>query len=316
MRKLVRGNLQEKIPQLYMDKGYSKGFGKGPKGKGKGKKSKPGKGGFRNQPHRHVAPQLNFDGSKRKGKGKPYPKGKRKSFQYGNREKGELRRVNLVLPRTHPSHVDFATRLATPLTVVEDALHNNTLYQQTRSKFSPRQQLLFADLENSLFSHNTCSWCLQSNCDGRSSCSAPEEPLFFTQTNDAFCEEILPLVKNAKLELPVDFSDPQSPQQFNFQDSHWGGDDPGYPYAHQYSNERSTYIYDINNDDGYNQYHYPQQKYAGCWPNYNYEADMQGSSQLEPSQYGENETSYEANNADSLIEEDDDSVVYDDGFSQ
>ncbi len=162
-----------------------------------------------------------------------------------------------------------------------------------------------------MFSHNTCSWYLQSNCDG-SSCSAPEEPLFFTQINDAFCEEIFSLVKNAKLELPVDSSDPLSPQQFNFQESHWGEDGHGYPYAHQYSNERSTYIYDVNNDDWYNQNHYPQQKQEGCWPSYNYEADLQGSLQQESSQYEGNETS----NADSLIEEDEDSVVYDDGFSQ
>jgi hypothetical protein len=70
-----------------MGKGHPKGLGKGPKGKGKGKKGKPGKGGFRNQPHRHIAPQLNFDGPKGKGKGKPYPKGKGKTFQYGNRGK-------------------------------------------------------------------------------------------------------------------------------------------------------------------------------------------------------------------------------------
>jgi hypothetical protein len=98
-----------------------------------------------------------------------------------------------------------------------------------------------------------------------------------------------------------------------FQESHWGEDDHGYPYAHQYSNERCTCIYDVNyNDDWYNQYHYPQQKLEGYWPSYNYEADVHGSSQQESSQYEE----YESSNADSLIEEDEDSVVHDDGFSQ
>ena len=72
----------------------------------------------------------------------------------------------------------------------------------------------------------------------------PEEPLFFTQTNNAFCEEILPLVKNAKLELPVGSNEPLSPQHFHFQDSYWG-DDHSYPYAHQYTNEQNAYIYDI-----------------------------------------------------------------------
>jgi hypothetical protein len=302
-----------------MSKGYSKGLGKGPKGKGKGKKGKPEKGGFRNQPHRHVAPQLNFDGSKGKGKGKSYPKGKGKTSQYGNRGKGE----SSTPPKSESgasSHTSITCGFCHKIGHTTDscriclALHNNTLYQQTRSKFSPRQQLLFDDLENSVFSHNTCPWCLQSNCDG-SSCSPPEEPLFFTQTNDAVCEEILPLVKNAKLELLVDSSDPLIPQQFNFQDSHWGEDDHGYPYAHQYSNERSIYIYDVNNDDWYNQYHHPQQKHEGYRTSYNYEARMQGSSQQESSQYEKNEAGNEIN-ADLLVEEDDDSVVYDDGFSQ
>ncbi len=155
-----------------------------------------------------------------------------------------------MLPRTHPSHCGFCHKIGHTTDSCRGrlALHNNTLHQQTRSKFSPRQQLLFADLENRTFSHDTCSWCLRSQCDG-SSCSPPEEPLFFTQTNDAFCDEILPLVKNAKLELPVDSSDPLSAQQFNFQNSHWEEDGHGYQYAHQYSNEYSTYINDINNDD-------------------------------------------------------------------
>ena len=120
------------------------------------------------------------------------------------------------------------------------------------------------------------------------------------------------MVKNAKLELPVDSCDPASPQQFNFQESHWGEEDHGYPYAHQYTNERNTYIYDVNNDDWYNQYHYPQQKLEGYWPSYNYEADLQTSSQSESSQY----EGHESNAEDSLIEEDEDEIVHDDGFSQ
>jgi hypothetical protein len=151
--------------------------------------------------------------------------------------------VNLTLPQefrpTRLLYVDFATKLGTLPKIVgkRTALHSNILYQQTRSKFSGRQQLLFAGLENSVFSPDACSWCLQFHCDG-SNCTPPEEPLFFTQTYNAFCEETLPLVKNAKLELPVGSNEPLSPQ---------------------YTNEQSTYIFDINNDNDYNQYHYPQQ---------------------------------------------------------
>jgi hypothetical protein len=98
--------------------------------------------------------------------------------------------------------------------------------------------------------------------------------MFFTQTNNAFCEEILPLVKNAKLELPVGSSDPLSPQHFHFQESYWGEDDYSYPYAHQYTNnEHDSYIYDVNNDYEYNQYHYPPPNYDEGWDNYNYEEE-------------------------------------------
>jgi hypothetical protein len=76
---------EEEQTQLYMKKGYSKGLGKGlGKGKGKGKKGKPGKGGYRDQQHKHVAPQVSFDGCKGKGKGKPPFKGKGQPFLNGN----------------------------------------------------------------------------------------------------------------------------------------------------------------------------------------------------------------------------------------
>jgi hypothetical protein len=80
---------EEDYPQLYMGKSYPKGLGKDPKDKGKRKKGKPGKGGFRDHRHRHVAPQLSSDGPKGKGKGKMPSKGKGKAFQYGNRGKEE-----------------------------------------------------------------------------------------------------------------------------------------------------------------------------------------------------------------------------------
>jgi hypothetical protein len=60
------------------------------------------------------------------------------------------------------------------------------LYQQTRSKFSPRQQLLFADLENSVFFHDTCSWCLQTQCDGSSSSPLPENRHFSRKPTTLF----------------------------------------------------------------------------------------------------------------------------------
>ena len=317
-------DLQEDYTHLYMSKGQSKGLGKG---KGKGKKGlKGGKGGYRSQQPR---PMLAFENSKGKGKGKPSfqgnfgnSKGKSKSSSpFGNRGKGKTS-PSLTSESNTSSGISSHTSIVcgfchkightTENCRKRTALHSNTLYQQTRSKFSGRQQLLFDGLENSVFSPDACSWCLQSDCEG-SNCMPPEEPLFFTQTNNAFCEEILPLVKNAKLELPVGSNEPLSPQHFHFQDSYWG-DDHSYPYAHQYTNEQSAYIYDINNDNEYNQYHYPQQ-YKGDeeYSSYNYEKEVHGSSQHDNEN---NSSEHEETNEGLLCEEDETDTLFDDGLEQ
>ncbi len=51
------------------------------------------------------------------------------------------------------------------------------------------------------------------------------------------------------------------------------GEEQEYPYAHQYASEHNTYIYDVNNDNEYNQYHYPEKSYfdeswESEWDNY------------------------------------------------
>jgi hypothetical protein len=85
---------EEEPTQLYMRKGHPKGIGKclgKGKGKDKGKKVKPGKGGFRDHQHRHVAPQLSFDGSKGKGKGKSSPnQRKRKNLSIWKQRKRRI----------------------------------------------------------------------------------------------------------------------------------------------------------------------------------------------------------------------------------
>jgi hypothetical protein len=63
-------------------------------------------------------------GLREKAKEKCLPKAKEKLFNMAIEEKRKLAllpRVTLGLPRTHPSHVGSATKLATPLTVVRDA---------------------------------------------------------------------------------------------------------------------------------------------------------------------------------------------------
>jgi hypothetical protein len=101
------------------------------------------------------------------------------------------------------------------------ALHNSESYQQARSQFNSRQQLLFDQLENSLFAPNVCSWCLQSGCNAMS-CHAPEDTDFYVDTTHLFQETLLPYVQNAKLGLPVDNAAPLMPQHFAFDDADWG----------------------------------------------------------------------------------------------
>jgi hypothetical protein len=101
------------------------------------------------------------------------------------------------------------------------ALHNSGSYQQARSQFNSRQQLLFDQLENSLFAPNVCSWCLQSNCDA-TNCYPSEEPSFYSSTTHLFQEALLPFVQNAKLGLPIDNSAPLMPEHFTFEDTDWG----------------------------------------------------------------------------------------------
>jgi hypothetical protein len=67
---------------------------------------------------------------------------------------------------------------------------------------------------------------------------------------------------------------------------------------HQYTNEQSTYIYDINNDNDYkyNQYHYPQQCQGDEeYSSYNYEGGIHESSQY--------------NNEDNSVEHDETNTV-------
>jgi hypothetical protein len=113
----------------------------------------------------------------------------------------------------------------------------------------------------------------------------------------------LPLVKN----------EPLSPQHFNFQDKYWG-DDHSYPYAHQYTNEQSTYIYDINNDNDYNQYQYPQQ-YKGDeeYSTDNYEGGIQESSQCNNE---DNSTEHDETQEGLLCEEDETDTLFNDGLEQ
>ena len=143
--------------QLYMNKGKPKGLGKG-----KGKKGGKGKVGNRNHQPR---PTLIFGGPKGKGKGKFSPqsqKGKGKFPSKGNRTKGKpIALTEANAPSTISSHTSIVCGFCHIIGHTTEncrkrlALHNNTLYQQTRSKFSGRQQLLFAGLENSVFSADT-----------------------------------------------------------------------------------------------------------------------------------------------------------------
>jgi hypothetical protein len=131
----------------------------------------------------------------------------------------------------------------------------------------------------------------------------------------------LPLVKNSKLELPVDSCEPLSSEQFHFEDSHWGNQ---YVYPNDPS-EQYAYIYDVNNDNDFNQQHYPQQHYAEDWgsdwhwPSFNCEATnsqpFHHVAKQEPphnNESGEGEDTREG----LMLEEDDDDIINNDGLEQ
>jgi hypothetical protein len=81
-----------------------------------------------------------------------------------------------------------------------------------------------------------------------------------------------------------------------------------------------TYIYDINNDNEYNQYHYPEKNYfdeswEGEWDNYplyNYGTQPQEYT-LEPPKGAEDDSS---KGEGLLLEEDKDGTIHSDGYDQ
>ena len=157
-----------------------------------------------------------------KGKGSPGAKGKGSSK--GKLHKGKGQRVNtgtslstLVCGFCHlHGHHESNCRK-------RHALHNSNTYQQARSHFDSRQQLLMDQLENSLFAPNVCSWCLQRECN-TSNCYPPEEQEFYVSTIHLFQETLVPLIQNAKLGLPIDNTAPLMPDHFAFDDADWGRD--------------------------------------------------------------------------------------------
>ncbi len=89
--------------------------------------------------------------------------------------------------------------------------------------------------------------------------------------------------------------------------------------------EQYAYIYDVNNDNDFNQQHYPQQQYAeDCgsdwhWPSFNYEAANPQpfhhafkQESLQNSETGEGEDTREG----LMLEEDDEDIIYNDGLEQ
>ena len=103
----------------------------------------------------------------------------------------------------------------------KNALHHSNSYQQARSQFNHRQQLVMDQLENSLFAPNVCSWCLQTNCT-TTTCYPPDDPEFYSETTHLFQTTLLPFVQNAKLGLAVDNAAPLMPQHLAFDGADWG----------------------------------------------------------------------------------------------
>ena len=192
----------------------NKGIHKG-KGRGFGK-------GKRHDNTSVAAPNTTFGKGYGRGKGSPGSKGK--FSPKGKLFKGKGQRAStgtslstLVCGFCHlHGHHESNCRK-------RHALHNSDTYQQARSHFDSRQQLLMDQLENSLFAPNVCPWCLQRECN-TSNCYPPEEPEFYASTTHLFQETLLPYIQNAKLGLPIDNTAPLMPDHFAFEDADWGQD--------------------------------------------------------------------------------------------
>lgn len=188
-----------------------------------------------------------------KGKGKPSPKGNRASHssssvgslsQTTHKGKGSFTKGKSILsakgktdkgkghrhPFINPSPSSLQCKFCHLHGHLEEhcrkkrALQNSTSYQQARKQFTPRQQLVINQLEDSLFAPNVCSWCLNCSCT-EDTCYPPEEPDFYTEVTHLFQTTLLPYVQNAKLGLAVDNASPLMPQHLAFEGIDWGHSD-------------------------------------------------------------------------------------------
>ena len=237
------------------DKGYNHrndGKGKSPESKGKGLKGKKGKA--------------------HSPKGAKGGKGVKGKSALGNRIQVSSAGDTNITESVKPIVCDFCHK---PNHVRQNcrklqALNNSKTYRQARNRHDNRRQYLFTMMENSVFSTNTCSWCLSVSCNG-GNCYPPDDPVFFTETNNIFCEEILPLVQNAKLELPIDSADPLIPYQFHFENSGWGQQwESNFETLSESWEKEAAPSYWYDNDFNWNQtQHYQdwdwQEKIASTW---------------------------------------------------
>ena len=192
------------------------------KGRYKGKGKPPSKGnrtGTSSSSVGSLAPTT------QKGKGS-FTKGKGAFSAKGKTDKGKGYRYpanNPNLPRLQCKFCHLHGHLEQNCRK-KQALQNSAAYQEARKQFTPRQQLVVDQLEDSLFAPNVCSWCLHCSCT-EDTCDPPDEPDFYTEVTHLFQTTLLPYVQNAKLGLAVDNAAPLMPQHLAFEGSDWGHSD-------------------------------------------------------------------------------------------
>jgi hypothetical protein len=71
------------------------------------------------------------------------------------------------------------------------------------------------------------------------------------------------------------------------------------------SSEHDSYIYDVNNDYEYNQYHYPPQNYDEGWDSYNYEEEAHSAAYVPADKNQSNEPDEYYNTSEGLLCEED-----------
>ena len=74
---------------------------------------------------------------------------------------------------------------------------------------TPKNQLIYDHLEDSVLAPRYCQYCADTACDGHN-CESPFDPDDYNEASVFFTQSLSHLVANAKLDRPLDSHAPQT----------------------------------------------------------------------------------------------------------